>query len=261
VYILKIEISKMMLNEQETKKNVGNLFQPWEKRWGLRGDPFLWDEMSKYLAKEPLPASASQLMELLEKSFALLVGCPISYPLPSVYVDRFDCGGLSGGHICFEFWREEVLPELHSRYLVLRYMDSMRSPRMIDKPCRYESYPGGCRFGATSQFHHSKPVVHTSKPINSHGCSNHNPGHRSVSGTKNKLLHRSGPHLLMTPTAASVFLPVPTIGYPRKNENQFVAISPKSVLEFTNSRSGTLDLGFIPQPAPVYVAHITKLGL
>lgn len=146
------------MSDIESKKFVGCLFNGWEDRWGLRGDPFLWEELSKFLAKEPLPASVSQLMALIEKAFFQLVGSQLSDPSPSIYVDRYNHGGLSGGHVCGEFWRDKVLPELHRRYLAVKYADSTKSPRMIDKPCRYESYPGGCRYGASCRFHHAKPV-------------------------------------------------------------------------------------------------------
>lgn len=250
-----------MLAEQGTKETVGCLFQPWGKKWGLRGDPFLWDEMSTYFSKEPLPISASQLMALIEKSFAQLVGCPISHPLPSIYVERFDHGGLSGGHICCEFWREEVLPELHSRYLALKYMDTMRSPRMIDKPCRYESYPGGCRFGATCRFHHSKPVAHTNKPIISHWHYNYNTGHGSVDGANTMFARRSSPPL-MTPIAASAASTGSTTGYSHrsydKNESQPVSVSPKSVLELMNSHVENVGLEFIPTPALLLAAQTSN---
>lgn len=146
------------MSESDSKKFVGTLFKEWGDKWGLRGDPFLFEEMSHFLNKEPLPASASQLMALIEKAFYQLVGSQLHDPSPSLYVERYNHGGLSGGHVCGEFWREKVLPELHRRYLAVKYANSMKSPRMNDKPCRYENFPGGCRYGASCRFHHAKPV-------------------------------------------------------------------------------------------------------
>lgn len=143
-----------------TTKSVGNLFAQWEDSWGLRGDPYLWEELSAFLSKEPLPASVSQLMALIEKAFSQLVGVSLSEGPSTAYVARYDHGGLSGGYVSCEFWRTKVLAELHRRYLSIKYTETAKSPRMIDKACRYEQYPGGCRFGATCRFHHSKPVVH-----------------------------------------------------------------------------------------------------
>lgn len=153
-------------------KSVGSLFQPWSKPWGLRGDPFLWEELSQVLAKEPLPASLTQLVALIEKSFEQLVGCSLSTHHNSVYVERYDRGGISGGHICFAFWKGEAIPEIQRNYLALMQPSnnqlnssgpsnnsfaSSKGPKFIDKPCRYELYPEGCRFGNSCRFRHSLP--------------------------------------------------------------------------------------------------------
>lgn len=228
--------------DRDSKKTVGCLFQPWENKWGLRGDPFLWEEMTLYLSKEPLPASVSQLMALIEKSFAQLVGSSLTETSPSVYVERFDHGGLSGGHICYEFWKDEVLPELHRRYLALKYVDSMRSPRMIDKPCRYESYPGGCRFGATCRFHHSKPIAHTTKPIISHGHfghAHHQTSNKRLSPPLNGMIHNT----LSTSSDSGHFLT-------NQESSQSVSVSPKSVFEMMESANvHDLNMDFLTKPA------------
>jgi hypothetical protein len=145
-------------NAADTRKYVGCLFQAWGDLWGLRGDPYLWEELAKLLSKEPLPATVSQLMALIERAFYQLVGSQLTDGSTSFFVDRYNHGGLSGGHVCGEFWRDKVLPELHRRYLTVKYADSTKSPRMIDKPCRYENFPGGCRYGASCRFHHARPI-------------------------------------------------------------------------------------------------------
>ena len=58
-------------------KNVGDLFQdvPWQ--WGLRGDPFLWEEMKRHLSKVPLPNSPEELRDILFQTFNELTGRPL----------------------------------------------------------------------------------------------------------------------------------------------------------------------------------------
>lgn len=158
---------------------LGTLFAPWVQPWGLRGDPYLWEDLSNYLSKEPLPASVAQFLAIFENSFVHFVGASLSEPISSVYIERYNHGGISGGYVSFEFWRTTVLQELHRRYLSIKFVDSTalssnssvtapsvgsdskaKATRMMEKPCRYESYPSGCRFGTTCRFHHSKPVAH-----------------------------------------------------------------------------------------------------
>lgn len=129
---------------------MGVLFQEWTASWGLRGDPYLWEEMKDLLSREPLPASVNQLIALLERAFEQIVGCALSTPKKSVYVDRFDHGGMSSGHVCFEFWRDRVFPELQGKYLAIKTTQTA-----IAKPCRFEFYPEGCRYGASCRFRHS----------------------------------------------------------------------------------------------------------
>jgi hypothetical protein len=140
---------------------MGYLFQPWTDSWGLRGDPYLWEEMLDTLAKEPMPASVTQLIALLERTFEQLVGSPFNIAKESVFVEKYNHGGMSSGHVCIEFWRERIFPELQGRYFTLR---SIASPSnsipntSIAKPCRFEFYPEGCRYGINCRFRHTFPA-------------------------------------------------------------------------------------------------------
>lgn len=153
-------------NASGHRKTVGFLFERWDKPWGLRGDPFLWEELYQLLLKEPLPASLTQLVALIEKAFEKLVGIPLSSMTESVYVERYDKGGVSSGHVCLSFWKNDALPDIQRKYLSIPQTSTSiigdyhisKGPRFIDKPCRYELYPEGCRFGATCRFRHSLSV-------------------------------------------------------------------------------------------------------
>jgi hypothetical protein len=144
------------------------LFERDDLSWGLRGDPFLWEEMAQMLTEEPLPANLTQLITLIERSFEQLVGDSLHSPKQSIYVLRYDHGGVSGGYVCLKFWNSEIIPEIQLKYLEYRTAVKpsaqlptgfvMKGPRFIDKPCRYEFYPGGCRFGASCRFRHSDAI-------------------------------------------------------------------------------------------------------
>jgi hypothetical protein len=98
-----------------TEKRIAILFEnePW--RWGLRGDPFLWQEIVETIGKLPLPATELQFIELLNSTFDRLVGHPITHQ-QNVYIERYAHGGMSSGCICPEFWREKAFPLLRARY-------------------------------------------------------------------------------------------------------------------------------------------------
>jgi hypothetical protein len=96
-------------------KTIGELFQqiPWQ--WGLRGDPYLWDAMQNHFSQTPLPRSAEQLAQLLAQAFETLTGQPITAE-KHFSVERFPRGGMSGGMVSPQFWRETAVPLLQARF-------------------------------------------------------------------------------------------------------------------------------------------------
>ncbi|MFL5383842.1 MAG: hypothetical protein ACJ8GN_15080 [Longimicrobiaceae bacterium] len=90
------------------------LFREEPARWGLRGDPWLWREMRERFERVACPATPEAVAALAGGAFAELTGVPLSHPEP-VYVERYDHGGMSGGHVDPRFWRETALPLLQSR--------------------------------------------------------------------------------------------------------------------------------------------------
>lgn len=96
-------------------KVVADLFQEKPGQWGLRGDPYLWQELADHFASVPLPDSEAQLAHLLTQAFAMLTGQPITSEM-LIAVDRFPRGGMSGGLVSPQFWRETAVPLLLTRY-------------------------------------------------------------------------------------------------------------------------------------------------
>lgn len=91
------------------------LFEQRPSRWGLRGDPYLWQELQAHFANSLLPEEASELQQQLGAAFHLLTGASLSTQ-GSVRVERFPTLGMSGGLVSVDFWRESAVPFLLSRF-------------------------------------------------------------------------------------------------------------------------------------------------
>lgn len=95
---------------------VSDLFKPPPLQWGLRGDPYLWQEMAEVLVGIPLPSGEMPFNALLEATFERLVGSPLDETASSVFVERYSHGGMSSGQVSIGFWRETGFPLLRSRH-------------------------------------------------------------------------------------------------------------------------------------------------
>lgn len=94
---------------------IGALFADEPGFWGLRGDPYLWQEMRERLSLVALPASEADLVSSIEREFASITGHTLK-DKNDFYVERFYHGGMSGGYISGEFWVAVALPMLVQRY-------------------------------------------------------------------------------------------------------------------------------------------------
>jgi len=96
-------------------KALASLFQEVPTRWGLRGDPDLWQDMQATLGSHAYPRTEAQLTVLLEQTYQQLTGAPLSKPDP-VFVERYTHGGMSSGYVSPQFWAETAIPLIRSRY-------------------------------------------------------------------------------------------------------------------------------------------------
>lgn len=83
--------------------------------WGLRGDPFLWKELTARLATEPLPTSEAELFSHYAATYLALVGVPLT-DSGFVYLERHAHGGMSSGHIDPQTFRERAWREISARW-------------------------------------------------------------------------------------------------------------------------------------------------
>lgn len=96
-------------------KYISDLMGTWQSSWGLRGDPYLWDELKDKLAERSLPRRESELWNVLEVAFAELTGAEL-ITKREIFVARYDNGGMSSGLVSVAFYREEVFPEIVLRF-------------------------------------------------------------------------------------------------------------------------------------------------
>ncbi|HFC30916.1 MAG TPA: hypothetical protein ENJ44_07735 [Oceanospirillales bacterium] len=96
-------------------KSFALLFKKEPTSWGLRGDPYLWQAMSDYLAIKPLPNTAKELISILEDSFFYLTQHHIS-ETEFFKIEKFSHGGMSSGVISPKYWREKIIPHILKHY-------------------------------------------------------------------------------------------------------------------------------------------------
>ena len=93
------------------------LFTPTPERWGLRGDRFLWEELTASLAKQRLPNSVSVLLKDIGKKFRELTDRKLLNE-GEFTIDRYSHGGMSSGMVDMSYWRGPLWRELVSRFLL-----------------------------------------------------------------------------------------------------------------------------------------------
>lgn len=85
------------------------------RQWGLRGDPFLWNELREHFTTSGLPKSQDEFLEQIETVIKELTGSDLRGDTP-IFVKRYDAGGMSSGHVCSEWWRTTGIPLLLKQF-------------------------------------------------------------------------------------------------------------------------------------------------
>lgn len=103
---------------------VSEIFKARPERWGLRGEPYLWDDMEVYFAGYVIPFSEDRFIEEFEAMFKKLTGISLDSP-DYVHIDEYSHGGMSSGMIDSSYWKLELLPLLLERLRKINsYIDS-----------------------------------------------------------------------------------------------------------------------------------------
>lgn len=90
------------------------LFNKIPQRWGLRGDPFLWTDLSEYFSKVPLPGSEIEFMIEFSIAFEKITGKTLASKEP-IFIKKYDQGGMSSGYVDPGYWEQNLLPVLIER--------------------------------------------------------------------------------------------------------------------------------------------------
>ncbi|VAW33930.1 hypothetical protein MNBD_CHLOROFLEXI01-3374 [hydrothermal vent metagenome] len=77
---------------------MGQLFEKEPSQWGLRGDPYLWQELKETLQDVDVPFTVTAVQNLLASTYEALTGRSILDD-EHFYMERFDHGGMSRGMI------------------------------------------------------------------------------------------------------------------------------------------------------------------
>ena len=85
------------------KADFSAVFEKRPQRWGLRGDPYFWEELRESFAGQALPLSADAVVESVCVKFESVTGVPLTYDARP-YVERYAHGGMSSGHVSGLFW-------------------------------------------------------------------------------------------------------------------------------------------------------------
>jgi hypothetical protein len=96
-------------------KNLSTVFSDLPGKWGLRGEPQLWEEFKAHFMQECEPNNEERFLEALCKTFEALTGRSVQSD-SFIYVSRFNRGGIASGLVDPWNWRSVVFPTLTSRY-------------------------------------------------------------------------------------------------------------------------------------------------
>ena len=96
-------------------KTITDLMKEKPGSWGLRGDPYLWDQLTAELKKIELPRTRSELALTLEQIFGKVTGHSLALEEMFVMPEHAH-GGMSSGMISCRFWRETAFPLILNRF-------------------------------------------------------------------------------------------------------------------------------------------------
>ncbi len=93
--------------------SLENIFEERPQKWGLRGDPYLWDDLRRYFEYIHTPLTEEAFKLEFYKAFLELTGSTLDEEY--IFVPKYAHGGLSSGMVSGKFWSETALPMLIQR--------------------------------------------------------------------------------------------------------------------------------------------------
>lgn len=98
---------------------LSSIFDNKPSQWGLRGDPYLWEELSTQFRNIDIPSTEEDFLAIFKEKYMELTKVSLDEDR-NIYIERFSRGGMSSGMVSYEFWRERALPLLLERYRLLK---------------------------------------------------------------------------------------------------------------------------------------------
>jgi hypothetical protein len=99
----------------QMEKSVALIFRERPVQWGLRGDPYLWDDLENYFLNVCNPCSNEEFLKEFHIAFEQFTGNKLASSEYGIYIPRYNHGGMSGGKVSTEFWSEVAIPLLTER--------------------------------------------------------------------------------------------------------------------------------------------------
>lgn len=90
---------------------LSEMFDIQPPNWGLRGDPYLWQDMKLAFADIPFPYSSPKLVADIHRIFQEKTGTELSNTVRP-YVEAYAHGGASSGMVSGRFWLSTAIPLL-----------------------------------------------------------------------------------------------------------------------------------------------------
>ena len=79
--------------------------------WGLRGDPYLWQDLVERLRTKSAPENINLFNEIITSEITELLGEPLEKG-KDIHVRRYESHGTSSGYISSDFWIDKAIPRL-----------------------------------------------------------------------------------------------------------------------------------------------------
>ncbi len=95
---------------------IEQIFRNEPEDWGLRGDPYFWRDLGKYMAAAKEPTDVAEFEKLFFEAYRALIGEPL-IPGKKIFIEKYSFGGMSSGHIDSSFWLRRGLPILRERFV------------------------------------------------------------------------------------------------------------------------------------------------
>ena len=83
--------------------------------WGLRGDPYLFEDLKTFFTNNTIPNNCEEFERVLYQECERLIGQRLE-PNKIVFIEKYNKGGMSSGHVDISFWIKNIFPKLKEKF-------------------------------------------------------------------------------------------------------------------------------------------------